>query len=119
MYTLQKYSTINIYFAYKINPKGKVFQLRFSVWLEFQTDRLFQNQNKPFEASTFLEYFFLDNNHLAMESLDSLASSVLCKVDINTSKSIYFLSFFKWNNSRNICIFDLYYKHFLKNAIFM
>lgn len=38
MYTLENYSTINIYFTYKINPKGKVFQLYFSVWLEFQTD---------------------------------------------------------------------------------
>lgn len=92
MYTLQNYSTINIYFAHKINPKGKVFQIHFSVWLEFQTDCLFQNQNKPFEASTFLEYFFLDNKHLVMESLDSSTLSVLCKVEINNSKSMYFFS---------------------------
>lgn len=119
MYTLQNYSTMNIYLSYKINPKGRGFQLHFSVWQEFQTDCLFQNQNKPFEASTFLEYFFLDNNHLVKESLDSSALSVLCKVESYNSKSVYLFSFSKPNNSRNICIFDLYYKHFVKNAIFV
>lgn len=44
MYTLQNYSTVNI--AYKKNPKGKVFQLHFIVWLEFQTDCLFQKSKQ-------------------------------------------------------------------------
>ena len=91
MYTLQNYSTINIYFAYQINPKDKVFQLHFSVWLEFQTV-YFKIKTKPFEAS-FLECFFLDNNNLVTKRLDSQARFLLCKVEINTSKSIYFFFF--------------------------
>lgn len=90
MYTLQNYSTINIYFTCKINPKGKVFQLYFSIWLEFQTDWLFQNRNRTFEASAFLECFFPDSNNLITKYLDSLSRSVLCKVKINNSKYIHF-----------------------------
>lgn len=115
MYTLENYSTINIYFTCKINPKGKVFQLYFSIWLEFQTDWLFQNRNRTFEASAFLECFFPDSNNLITKYLDSLSRSVLCKVKINNSKYSNFF-FFKPNNRWNVCIFELHYKHFVKSC---